>query len=271
MTIIGVNNFKEKKEFEADVANIEELMEDGEVPGYPSPVRFTFLISFIKYDYNPFTLYSLELNIDSYYKMCGYMILPSTESVDENNSELGTIMWVKYRNNVEIKDRIDISESCYGLLCYVYDVYDVLVKEDLLYNKKYNIVYKYYSKSTKEWKIFEVLKKEMILGYDVNIDKGKKVIFSKINFRYLYPLFNSDETGINMVLNRKRTTYDIDLSNPKVYTIEEELGSYYSTIIKYCKDNDDLNEMKLRGQYYEYYEKTMISIQDIKKILEEWK
>ena len=136
LSMTNIKYIRERRIFEEDILNIVELCTTtGKGDEIGSSNRFYRL--FRKNNYYKSTLYSIEVNIDDSYVMCGYRIQEYPGLVlnfHRSQVDWNEVMWVKYDKEDVIKEEID------GKYVFViYNVYDILLKEDLINNITYNI------------------------------------------------------------------------------------------------------------------------------------
>ena len=117
-----------------------------------------------------------------------------------------------------------------------------------------------------EWVIPGSLKNEMILGYDASIENKNNIIFDDHNFSGVYELIYDKNSDLNIVV--KKMTFYGEEERPS-YELNFEFGVWYDKLIPYCIDNKELRETLYINGYKRTYDKVMIKIKDIKKILQQ--
>lgn len=287
--IIHIKNIefnKEEKEFKQDIKNVISIssnMESGDV-GMDSSFAHTLNCVNNNSKYQ-FTYYSIEINFDNSYILCGYK---PNKKVIFISKEKGTdgfyddVVWVKYETEDVIFEEID------GMyICDFYYVYDILIKEDLIYNKKYNKVLKYYCNAG-DWLYNEIcyrLKKEMILfyykdydlfynqysyinqfltnydfcmAYELYLDNNYNIYFSIISKIVYLEDNNREKDSLNIEFGEKYSLYYFDLLN--VYKKVESLYELSYQIVK----NYDFSK---RTKEKIYLEKVIVSLNDVNEIL----
>ena len=274
---------KEKKEFEEDVINIINMQgtPKGEELGINN-MNFAYNIGYVIHDVKTwcggkdreYTFYSVEIDIDNYYIICGYINASSERGrrFFDDTEYLSKLLWIRYDSIQDVKPNVDDL-----IITRVFFVYDILIKEDIINNIKYNKKYKYYSEMMydREYqRASKKLNKEMILWHHKDIDEIEKPELTNYEFGHnAYEAYTDDNGEMNFVFICKETYSD---------GIKQDLLKFewegYNDLIKISKESNHLNEMReilsrdmlIDGKKEQVYlEKVMISVSDIKKYIEE--
>lgn len=270
LSMINIKYIREKRIFEEDILNIVELSKglgDSDILGGIPPLGAFF--EYFKYEnVKPITFYSIEINVMEYYVIGGYIEEGDIDSErgedDDWDVDWNVVTWVKYNNKDIIKEKINEKS-----LFIEYYIYDVLIKKDLLNNINYNKKYKYYSLKSNfnDQSRNRNIKENMILPWWEKLEDI--IIFNDNDIRTAFELYESQSSENYIVMDKYYTyLYKDDINKDYTYyNLKLEFGNWYDILINYCIDNEELTEVC----YYEdcdiIYNKTMISIEDIKKIL----
>ena len=116
-----------------------------------------------------------------------------------------------------------------------------------------------------------ILQKEMVLVNLENIVETSSRIIDDYTFGAAYELYESKESELYVVFIKYRVCVS-EGEVSQIYELKSDFQTMHDELVNYCIDNEDLTEEiyreKLNGEAYkEIQNKTMISIEDIKKIL----
>jgi len=293
LSIININNIKQERIFKEDVSNILKLNmnEEAEKGDKGPPETFSWIIDWviddskIYYDvesYRETTFYSVEIDINNSYIMCGYiskLLAEGYKDVDDDYDYISNLVWVRYDSIQDVKMNVEDL-----IITRAYFVYDILIKEDIINNIKYNKKCKYYSEimfDSHYAGAYQKLNKEMLLWYYEDINEIEKPVFTNYEFNYhAYEAYTDNNGELNFIFISK----SIYSNGITVEFLESAWAnhrfSFYDELIKLSKECNQLNEMKeffKRTQFPNgikeqiYLEKVMISVSDIKKFINEKK
>ncbi len=263
---ISINNGRETTEqhiFEKDVETIISISKDQTINEIGSSYNFSDLLSCTNFGKYSNTLYSIEVDIDNFYIICGYkpnFVGGLKNKMKGKDGFYDDVEWIKYTKKEDIVDQYDNYK-----ICDLYYVYNVIIKNDLLNNKKYNKLIKYYCNVADSYYngVNIKLKKDMILCYYKEFEYlvNEKLIDNYLNnfiFTGAYELYY-DNGNINFVIISKITKLN---NMHTINNLELELSDYSSEFYEnyiYIMNNYIFKEELNEFSFYIYFRNPLSS------------